>query len=247
MQCIRDRATRSLTYDECSGRLIQASEEANQVSDEGKVEIKIMKKITKLGLALFAVLAFSAIATAAAFATAGEEWLVNSIAVPLGSTFKVEVNGTLLLEDMGKGSPTGILCEGKGKGIVSSDGTDLQETATATKCTTETGSCGSPNAVALNLPWETELVLSGTEIRDLIKGKPGYEVTCFSVFHDKCEGETSVGELENMGAETPADVLFLFSATLSEPGTCQLGGAGEGLIEGELLIFEPAGLSLAVN
>jgi hypothetical protein len=214
-----------------------------------------MKKITKLGLALFAVLAFSGIGAAAAFATAGEEWLVSSTAVPLGSTFHVEIEtanaGGLSLEDMGKGSPTNILCTGSGLGFVSSDGTALQETAVASACVTDAGSCGEPLALALNLPWETELVLAGTEIRNLIKkgtgGEPGYEVTCFGIFHDSCLGVTSVGGLENMGTETPPDVLFSFSTTLSEAGTCTIGGAGEGLVSGEILIFALEGLSLAVN
>jgi hypothetical protein len=42
-------------------------------------------------------------------------------------------------------------------------------------------------------------------------------------------------------------VLSIFSATLSEPGTCQLGGANEGLIVGEILIAGLESLAVAVS
>ncbi len=207
-----------------------------------------MRKIHLLGLALVAVFAFSAIAAGAAFAES--EWLVDGSPVLAGEKIHVEMTGTLILEDMGKGSPTTVECSGSGLGVVLNGGLDIQEEAVATSCKTLAGTCGSPLAVALNLPWTTEISLATGAFRDLITGgtggEPGYEVTCFGIFHDACLGKTSTG-LENMSTETPADVLSIFSATLSEAGNCNLGGAGEGLVVGEVLVQALEGLALAVS
>lgn len=207
-----------------------------------------MRKIPIVGLALAAVLAFSAFSAAAAFAES--EWLVDGLPVAAGEKVHVEMTGTLVLEDMGKGSPTTVECTGSGLGVVEAGGLDVQEEAVASSCKTLAGTCGGPLAKALNLPWTTEIVLVGGEFRDLVTGgtggEPGYEVTCFSIFHDACLGKTSTG-LENMPSEVPPDVLSIFSATLSEAGNCTLGGAGEGLVVGEILIQALEGLSLAVS
>jgi hypothetical protein len=207
-----------------------------------------MKKIHIIGIALVAVFAFSAFAAASAFAVS--EWLVDGAPVLAGEKIHVEMTGTLILEDMGKGSPTTVECTGSGLGVVLNGGLDIQEEAVASSCKTLAGTCGTPLAVALNTPWTTEIVLVGAEFRDLITGgtggEPGYEVTCFGIFHDSCVGKTSTG-LENMSTETPADVLSIFTATLSEAGNCTLGGAGEGLVVGEVLVQALEGLALAVS
>jgi hypothetical protein len=241
-----------------------------------------MKKIQILGLAIFAMFAFSVVAAGSASAAAPKTcrqaprfathapkynlgtdcinmvnpssngewalvylWLIDGAALTGTEKIHVELTGTLLLEDMGKGSPTEVECTGSGLGGVEAEGLGTQESAEATSCKTLAGSCGGPLATPKNLPWTLEI--NPEEERVLIAkgtgGEPGYEVTCFGIFHDACTGVTSVG-IENK-AGTPADVLATFSKTLGEPGSCTIGGANEGLIEGEILIAALEGLSLA--
>jgi hypothetical protein len=202
-----------------------------------------MKKIQMMGLALVAVLAIGVVAASAASAL---EFLVSGVAVKSPEKVSVSLSGTLILEDMGKGSPTTIECTGTGTGVVEAAGKGLQETATATSCVTLAGTCASPLAKAIHLPWTTQIEGERNLISSSGAGAPGYEVTCFGIIHDTCEGTTSVG-LENMPTETPPDLLAIFSATLSEPGKCTIGGVNEGLVIGEVLITAAGGLSLAIS
>ncbi|MGH2912058.1 MAG: hypothetical protein ACRDJ3_06235, partial [Solirubrobacteraceae bacterium] len=85
-----------------------------------------MKKIYILGLALVAMLAFSAIAVSSAFAefTLLAEWLINSL--PVAELTSVEISGLLLLVDLkgALGNPAGAHCEGLFKGSVGANGED---------------------------------------------------------------------------------------------------------------------------
>jgi hypothetical protein len=218
-----------------------------------------MKKIQILGLALFAVFAFGAIAAASAFAA--PEWLINGAAVT--ELTSVETKGSLNLTDTktALGSVT-VKCEGTLDGSVGPAGgdeiTEVLNTAgvaiklggTALLCTSSQCS-GTPEVWPENLPWQTQLELVGTVIRDHIftstGGAPGYTSLCTIILpiEDTCTGLTS-SLIENMGTESPADVLGIFNAE-SEKGNCSLGGTGTGVITGDGLITTLNGLALAVS
>jgi hypothetical protein len=251
------RTRHSLTLDECSAWPIQASEEANQASDEGKVD-EHMRKF-QIGAVLFAVLAFSAIAVASASAT---EFLVSGVTATAGTILLSESIGAgLLLEDM-KGSLTGgaasVLCSGFNLAeilsatdldVISIFGltqTDPGTGSTTIKCTNESN-CPEPSEVkALNLPWLVELSLEGTTILAHLgtggAGAPGWEVTCFGV-KDTCTGEAFV-EFANVESMVNATFGALSNST---PATCSRGGVKEGLVEGTVLFETETGLALAIS
>jgi hypothetical protein len=202
-----------------------------------------VKKIQIIG---FTIIVMLAICSAAVSVASALEFLISGVAVKAGEKVSVSMSGALILEDMNKGSPMALECVGTGTGVVEAAGKGVQETATATSCVTLAGTCASPSMKAIHLPWTTQIEGERNLISSSGAGAPGYEVTCFGIIHDTCEGTTSVG-LENMPTETPPDLLAIFSATLSEPGKCTIGGANEGLIIGEVLVTTTEGLSLAVT
>jgi hypothetical protein len=212
-----------------------------------------MRKISIVGLSLFAVLAFSAVAAASAFAES--EWLIDG-AVVTAATQSLSEGELLLCDDKGglSGQKVCVHCSGLDVGTVGpgkadkvTEITNLAGTSKdITDCTNDEN-CPAPILVeAVHLPWTTEVILSGTTFRDLIGpgtgGEPGYTVSCFGV-SDTCTGHTST-LLENKVAEN--DVLALFEPAV-EPGTCTRGGAGQGLVEGDILLFLEEGLTLAVS
>jgi hypothetical protein len=184
--------------------------------------------------------AFSAFVASSAFAAEEMEYLVSGEAVTTATN--VTMTGKLVLEDMGSGA-IAVECEGNGKGTVNSGGKASQTEATATGCKTVKGTCGSPNAKAVGLPWASTIDLSEGEPRSLFTG--GYTVTCFGIIKDECSGETSA-KIENMSLETPPDLLLIFDAK-TQPGNCSVGGVGQGLVTGEILISAEGGLSLAIS
>jgi len=215
-----------------------------------------MKKIKVIGFAFFAAFAFCALSASSAFAAAGMEWLLDGAALTEPTALGlITVEGELLLSDM-KAPLVGVTdidCSGFGEGTISppnaaGNGTDLIEEViglagegAVIKCTPLEGceTTSTATAQATNLPWETELVLVGEKVRDLVKGKPGYDAECL-VFGvkvlDECTGETSYG-LENMATES--DVLALADAMTNEPeATCTQSKEASGLLEGELLIYD---------
>jgi hypothetical protein len=203
-----------------------------------------MKKIQIAGLVLVAVFVTGVVTVSAASAL---EYLVSGVAVKSPEKISVSFRGILTLEDMGKGSPTEIDCEFTGTGVVEAAGKDLLETAgTATSCVTLAGTCSSPSVKVIHLPWATQIEGERNLFSNGGNGEPGFESTCFGIVHDTCTGTTSAA-LENLPLETPPDLLAIFSATLSEPLNCTLGGAKEGLIIGEVLVAAAGGLSLAIS
>jgi hypothetical protein len=199
-----------------------------------------MRKIHIVGLALAAVFAFSAFSAAAAFAAS--EWLVDGAAVPSTAKVHVEQSGTLELWDMK--AKVKLLCTGTGLGLVW-EKLDTVEEAKANTCTVEEGSCGSPNAVAKNLPWNTEIVLVGSAFRDTLRssgaGSPGWDVTCFGFVEDTCLSETGSTLLTVEGE----NVLANFDEESGE-ANCTVGGAG-GLVKGVLTTKALEGLTLSVS
>ncbi|MGA9874515.1 MAG: hypothetical protein WBQ21_01775 [Solirubrobacteraceae bacterium] len=222
-----------------------------------------MKKIHVVGLAMFAVLAFSAFSVASAFATS-LEWLVDGAAVT--GAVKTETTGTLLLADLkvpiiGTAS---IECEGSLDGTVNTAGKDeITEVLTIEKvkvgaplvepsllCTGQEGCEGNSKIWPVGLPWKTQLELSGTTAIDNTTSatKLGYEVECtaFGIKEvDECTQALSAPVLENMLTGSENDLLTTFKE--ENTGSCTLGGEKSSDITGEGLISDTEGLTLIVS
>jgi len=132
-----------------------------------------MKKIKILWLALFAVFAFSAVATtSAAFA---EESQILANGATILALLPLEVTGSLLLEDMNATGTPDILCSGAFDGMIEPGGTlgYVEEVLTSGKellegelggdlveCVDDKNVCSSPVDVeALELPWHWQIIL----------------------------------------------------------------------------------------
>jgi hypothetical protein len=232
-------------------RLGQASEEANQASDEGKAYGKIMRKIQVLALALVALCAFSSVvaASASALATLLAEWLVNGESIKANVGSKTE--GELRFENTEK--KAGFLCSGIFVGNVGENGLDevtavlkLTEVAvpeldaeSATEgieCTSIGEICESGSEIwPVNLPFETLLVLQvgeekfyDTLLENKAKLLPAYWLLCLflgaSIDELCATAAHSFGEVSN--AATDVETL----GAVSPEGTCS-GHAETGLIE----------------
>ena len=110
----------------------------------------------------------------------------------------------------------------------------------------------SPGIVAVDLPWQTLILLkAGIAYEEIGEssghGEPGYEVTCKTALGnvtDKClktaEGnDLPLDNLVGSATEVPlVDVLFPFKPvnSNSERAKCSVGGAESGAFEGEILL-----------
>jgi hypothetical protein len=239
----------------------------NQASDEGKGITETMRKIHILGLAMFAVFAFSAFAASSTFAAEGHEWLDNNLSIPLGTTIAVDSEGALLLEDTDTG--TAVECHGTNLGAVGSDGTDLIETITVNSCEFDSGKQGecltlAENGVLVvepeNLTWLTELVLETylgvATLSDMVEsdgfGNPAWLVECTVLVlgnptkaDDLCEaalGNTLVTN-ETVGGVGVVDVEFMedfgpfANCDVTVGGVLVLAGTETGLVNGLITIL----------
>jgi hypothetical protein len=230
-----------------------------------------MKKIHILGLALFAVLAFSAIAAASAFAE--DEFLFNGEAVTgTEEALPTETAGELELTDTaGKVS---LLCSGIFDGYIGPTGHTLVTkvlnllkeeellpgtTTPAISCIDHPRAGGSKclaeeNALVqidvLHLPWLDQIILTGETFEDRLssggEGKPAYDVKCVVLGVEvevTCEGEP-VSVLTN---ET-GGILGLLeeNETLNPAGTCSPDG-GKAITVGEGLLVDTSAGTLTVS
>jgi hypothetical protein len=216
-----------------------------------------MRKIQILGLALFAVFAFSVVVASASAEVA--LWLVEEKDITEAEgPLAVHSEGELLLTDLNTlfGVAT-VDCSGFLVGTVGPNQFDLIESILNLsfelieelpglgllclglgECLEEEDAEVRPE----HLPWLTELELMevGGVVLFLNKiladgnGEPAYESICLDLFgfshEDLCEGATSM-KIENM--VLPEFTLGIFNEAESEKGTCTLGGAESGDIEGE--------------
>jgi hypothetical protein len=164
-----------------------------------------MLRIQMIGLALGAALAMSVVA--ASSASAAHLWLIGGKLV--ASEVKIHATDLFLLTDDTPpvGGATQIHCKRFDDGTVGPHALDLVLAITAellgtndkVHCTFDkTGGCESGSlllALAIGLPWHTELYLEGTEVRDHIAsstpgGKIGWKVTCkaplLGIITDEC-------------------------------------------------------------
>jgi hypothetical protein len=217
-----------------------------------------MLRIQMIGLALVAVLAMSSVAAAGASA---HEWLLNK--KPITTATKIHSLGLLLLFD--HNPPAGeviVHCKGFDAGTVGPGAVDLIQSITAEllgtndliPCTIDkAGGCKSgttAKALALNLPWHTELYEEGGEVRDMVTadgaGEPGWDVTCENILGgkttDACNAPLgSTGKLINLvgglGVSTEFDAK-------SQAANCKVGTealrTGAGLVRGLIKLESPS-------
>lgn len=217
-----------------------------------------MLRVQMIGLALVAALVMGAVA--AGSASAAHQWLIGGS--PIAAATKVHSKGLLLLTDhtpLGLNNSTIIHCKGFDAGTVGPGALDLIESITAELLGTnpritcvfdKAGGCESstaPLALAVNLPWHTELYLEGTEVRDMIvsdgAGNPGYKVVCKGVFPlglitDECTAPLGSVKVANVAA----GVEGTFEAK-SQNTNCKVGGEAvrneAGLARGTTLFESP--------
>ena len=222
-----------------------------------------MLRIQMIGLAIVAALFMSAVAAGSAFAA--HEWLLGGASI--GSATKVHSLGLLLVID--HTAPLGetvIHCHRYDAGTVGPGAADLVESITkellgtndVIECTlVKAGGCKAgtiAKALAIHLPWKTELYLEGAELRDMTtadgNGEPGWAVTCTNILGgsttDTCTtalGSVGVQDVA-AGVETTFDAKTPFA-------NCKVGSEtirnGAGLVRGSVLQENPAGkLLLAI-
>ncbi len=177
---------------------------------------------------------------------AGGEW--EWIPIKAGTFENTVSEGELELED--SESTLGavrIKCKVKATGKVEPEGKDTIEAAELKECKVVKGTCGSPKAEAIHLPWNTELKEEASkEIRDGIKnsgaGLPGYKVTCTVIIKvtDTCEAETSTSIANNV---TESLVEASFEAK-SGKAKCSLSKKESGSVSGTLKTKQANGWGL---
>jgi len=215
---------------------------------------------------MFAVFAFAAVAASSASALSSV-WLVNGALAPL-TLVTSESLGVVLLEDMGS-TPAMVNCEevlnegwvGPGSEDEVTSVVFMKACAVPAKAENlenkeVTNNCKSgteATVVALNLPWNTLIVLSAGVFLDALTAGgngPGYKVECTNILGgkstDECTTQKGTTELTNEGASA---VLSEFPAAPAESefANCTIGGELQGLVSGNVDIFPPAGDTLAVS
>jgi len=201
-----------------------------------------MRKLKIVGLALFALVAFSAVAAASASAHTWEEDGSEILTAKEGTT-----EGLILLEDMGAPGKPDLLCSGKFTGTFGPGGStmitmieDLEvpanledaNTLSWLKCEfTAKGLCEGTLVLVMpqGLPWKDKLNVRVGKLVDEIEGV-SYTVLCetfLGTTEDTCSG-TSVGEVKN---GTSGEVLGETSENeeITPAVNCTLGGEKQGL------------------
>ncbi len=195
---------------------------------------------------LAALLPFGLAAVFAAPALASAEWLLEGTFIPSTAKVHGESTGTLLLRDIKEKSQ--IECRFTDSWSIWKQLGEITE-ATASLCKTSEGACTSPTVTAVDLPWSSELVVVGGEIRDKLladgKGEPGWTVKCLVIgieITDTCKGETAEPTMENT-VEGKVLAIFAQGGIL----TCTSGGANQGEIKGELVNSALEGLQISIS
>jgi hypothetical protein len=194
--------------------------------------------------------------SAASVASASaHEWLLNGAAITTAT--KIHSKGLLLLEDTA--TATRVHCKGFDSGTVGPGAADLVETITAellgtndlVPCTFDkTGVCESgtaPKALAVNLPWRTEIYSEGAETRDMITpdgaGSPGWRITCKVAFLGLQTDECTVALGSTGMANVVGGVNTIFDE-VTPRASCSKGNATSGIVTGTVLQENPSGKTL---
>jgi RHS repeat-associated protein len=201
-------------------------------------------KASRILLAFFLLCGLTVVVAAPAFASA--EWLLEGTIIPSTAKAHGESTGAILLRDIKEKSQ--IECHFTDLWAAWAQFGEITE-ATTSLCKTTEGPCSSPTATGVDLPWLSELVAVGSEIKNKLlangKGEPGWQVKCLVIgieVTDTCKGETAEPLMENT---VEGDVLAIFN----QAGIfgCTIGGANQGEIKGELLNATLEGLPISVS
>jgi hypothetical protein len=203
-----------------------------------------MRKIHLVGLAVFAVSAFLAVAASAAFAEEVPQYLVEGATIALGTSEAVTTEtetgeaGLALIEDMNAsaaGDPD-ILCEvAKVAGTILSNGEGETTAGECLKPVVDKGTCGSPKVNPVNLPW-TSLLLEPTagvfEVDLKAAGNgPGWAAECTVLgvkVIDTCTTQNGKALVTNI--EGLLHIEFMEEIEKIEQANCSVGGAEQGLV-----------------
>jgi hypothetical protein len=218
----------------------------------GKGRSRSMKKSHVFGCMVFAVVAFSVMMAASAFA-ATLQWLANGkpIATPQSAS-------TIITLEIGNetaiaGFKLKALCVGTLDGTVGPGGEDMITEVLERGNKIELGdkemncinddSCPSPLVSPIHLPWLTHLELMGTEAAPLVldvyenggKGEPGWELMCeeplIGLIEETCESVAATGKLMTADLENdPAENDVLGTIALEEILLCSGNDAETGYV-----------------
>ncbi len=197
-----------------------------------------MRKIHIIGVALVALLAFSAVSVASASAV---EWL-NLKSEKLTKAENAKTPGTLELHNkkipaLEGGGEVTVTCKGSFIGTVGPGSADTvteilgekgESSPINCKVTASTNSiCKNGTAVTVepvNLPWTSKLKEVGTEVLDeaTATSNPGYKVDCFVA--NTCTGLEESVFVKNLATGSEFNFMELNKATCS---------FGEGFISGK--------------
>jgi hypothetical protein len=212
-----------------------------------------MKKIQILGLALFAVLAFGAFAASAAFAVETPQYLVNGAVIALGTKVNSDIisaaaqggGGPVSIEDMNASTKPDILCEVENSLMwLESNGASEIVSGECKNPVVDSGTCGKPVVVPVNLPWTGTLLepTAGNYELDITQGKglnaeteaPGWLAECEVLFvkiDDTCTTTKGKVLLSNL-ADGLLQGEFMEVILAEEQANCTVGGKEQGLVVG---------------
>lgn len=208
-----------------------------------------MRSMCRGALALFA-LAFAMSAMASSALAAPEwkaetpEWQQGGSSISSAATTLSK--GAVKLQDSNATLRPLVECEETAEGSAGPGAVGVVTSVTYSKCVTKTSGVTCETPVAVDLPWHSELTLAGATqnvIAEGGKGAPGYKVTCTAVgvkATDTCTGTTLMTEMANVAGGVNAT----FDGKLLN---CTLGGAGQGKMEGTLLVEATKGGKLEVH
>jgi len=211
-----------------------------------------MTRFKIIGLALVAVFAISALASASSSAL---QWLSNGKPITAATSISSKAVGSLLLADLSAtGGEVAIECTGTDKGTVGPGAMGSVSAITATECSFQkglNGSCTSSDSVtakAVNLPWLTGLTTEGTHTRIPLSGtggNPGWAVECTVAGIIKVQDTCTSASAAPLAINAAGGVDAVFE--LPESANCSLGNATSGMVIGTDLNESPAGSTLTVG
>jgi len=220
-----------------------------------------MLRVQILGLALVSALMMSVVAAGSASAeTELHQWLINHKL--LASPVTVHRLSLLLLEDTHTG--VRVHCHWFATGTVGPHGLALIKSITLELLGSKdlvlclydkvpNLTCKEnemPDVLAINLPWHTQLILKGAEVRDLLlghgSGRPGWKLTCKNVLGgtstDTCEEEEGRPVSLSMKNETNGSGVRGTWDANNPRVKCSEGGGepATGIVEGTVLTESPS-------
>jgi hypothetical protein len=158
-----------------------------------------------------------------------------------------------LTDTKATGGSSTIRCKRIDRGWIGANGGDGETEVRATGCVRVEGLCESnATIISINLPWYTQLAISGSEIRDTIRsaaaGGPGFKVECVTGGIFKIADECTGGISTKMTNSSDGNVQVEYdTVSEGESGTCKLGGVGSGRVRGHGHIQQRKEVATYVN